>query len=284
MTAGSPARDAETLRAWIGREERADDVVGARLVSAFNATLGEAVDEPAPGAPVSHGIHWCLAPPIVATADLGPDGHQKRGAFVPPVPLPRRMWAGGRLEFAGRFHVADAVTRRSTIADVAVKEGRSGPLCFVTVAHEFATPRGPVLSERQDIVYRGGAAVPARPPAPDPHPPVRASRGLAADAVLLFRYSALTFNAHRIHYDRSYCVEEEGYPGLLVHAPLMATLLLHFAVSLGGDAIAAFDYRGRAPLFDGVPFTLNAADAADGLELWIADTEGADIMTARAVW
>lgn len=286
------------LRGWIGRAEEASDLVTARMVMGLLATIAEAAPEPVDGAEAPLTAHWCLAPPIVPMAQLGLDGHPARGGFLPPTPLPRRMWAGGRLEFHDRLRVGDTVTRRSVIRDVTAKQGRSGTLCFVTVDHDIATGRGLAIRERQDIVYRdaepprGGNADPkadaaqsARPVTAAVAPEAEWRRTLPCSPVLLFRYSALTFNGHRIHYDRSYCRDEESYPGLVVHGPLQATLLVEFATELkGGRPPAAFDFRGVSPLFDGPDFTLNASTADGGLRLWTANAEGRTTMEAKAVW
>jgi 3-methylfumaryl-CoA hydratase len=232
--------------------------------------------------------HWCLAQPVAPMTAIGPDGHPTRGGFLPPVPLPRRMWAGGRLEFIDAVRVGDVVTRTSRIGDVTEKHGSTGRLCFVTVEHIITTPRGVAVRERHDIVYReqppaGAAVAPARSgagPAAATH-----SRRHMADPVLLFRYSALTFNGHRIHYDRDYVTQIEGYPGLIVHGPLQAALLAEFANEHhGGQAPKTFEYRGVRPLFDGAAFSLNA-NAADGtMELWTANAEGTPTMKATATW
>jgi 3-methylfumaryl-CoA hydratase len=272
--------DIAHLRGWIGRGEESTDSVTPRLVHGLLATLDQS-DDATPAA-----IHWCLAPAIAPQAALGPDGHPARGGFLPPVPLPRRMWAGGGLEWRDALRMGDEVTRRSRIEDVQVKEGRTGALCFVTVAHEYVTERGLAVAERQDIVYREAETM-ARGPGParePPHPAPRWRRTLTADPVMLFRYSALTFNGHRIHYDRSYCREVEHYPGLVVHGPLQATLLIEHAAAARGTAPRRFEFRAVRPLFDGTPFTLNAAEDAAGLSLWVADAEGRATMTATARW
>jgi 3-methylfumaryl-CoA hydratase len=232
-------------------------------------------------------IHWCLAPPMVPQSRLGPDGHPARGDFLPPVPLPRRMWAAGRLEFLDALRVGDAVERHSKIADVNVKEGRSGRLCFVTVDHEISASRGLALKECHDIVYRDAPSRDAaKPNAPAREEPQKAqwSETKCADAVTLFRYSALTFNGHRIHYDRQYVTEVEGYPGLIVHGPLQATLLLEFAASIRGATPRIFSFRALNPLFDGQEFTVNAAESDDGLDLWIAGPDGRTTMAGTAEW
>ncbi|MET0208932.1 MAG: MaoC family dehydratase N-terminal domain-containing protein, partial [Burkholderiaceae bacterium] len=215
------------LKAWLGRSEQRDDAIGASPLAGLSATLDRDDPAPLPGYDVPPLWHWLYFLPVTPQRELGEDGHARLGGFLPPVPLPRRMWAGGRLRFHHPLQVGDVVTRRSHIAGIDVKEGRSGALVFVVVRHEIANARGLAITEEHDIVYREAP----RPDAPVP-PPTAApgdaefSREITADAVMLFRYSALTFNGHRIHYDRSYVTEVEGYPGLIVHGPLIATLLM----------------------------------------------------------
>lgn len=267
------------LRQWIGRTEEATDVVASRLVDGLRATLDRGGDA------VSAALHWCIAPIIVPESQLGPDGHAERGAFLPPVPLPRRIFAGGTLEFRGAFRLGDEVTRVSRIADVTAKTGRTGTLCFVTIDHEYRTPRGIAVVERQSVVYRE-ADSPVRTDggSEPPHPTPRWQRKLTADSVMLFRYSALTFNAHRIHFDRDYCRTVEGYPGLLVHGPLQATLLIEHAGEVRSAAPRQFTFRAVRPLFDGVEFSVNAVEEGGGLSLWVADGNGRATMTASAYW
>jgi 3-methylfumaryl-CoA hydratase len=270
------------LQGWIGRTEQAEDVIAPRLVREFLATLDKSDDLPVPGAPAPLAIHWCLSPPTVKASSIGPDGHPLRGGFLPPVPLPRRMWAGGGLQFHDQLRVGDVVRRHSSIKGVTVKEGRSGILCFVTVQHELSTARGLALTERHDIVYRdlGGKAAPK--PSPAVLPKAEWMRDMKADPPLLFRYSAVTFNGHRIHYDRNYVTGVEGYPGLIVHGPLQATLLLHFAEEINGHAPSRFEFRGLQPLFDFEPFRLCARRGAEGLLLWVETPDGKQTMDAKA--
>ncbi len=280
-----PPLDAELLRSWIGRTTSARDVITPRLAEELRVTLDQEGPRFRAGDLAPLAIHWCLAPSMVAQSRLGPDGHPARGDFLPPVPLPRRMWAAGRLEFLDPLRIGDAVERHSRIADVAVKAGRSGRLCFVAVEHEIATARGLALKERHDIVYRDAPSANAPPqPVPPREAPRHAkwSEQKRADAVMLFRYSAVTFNGHRIHYDRAYATEVEGYPGLIVHGPLQATLLIEFAASIRGATPRAFSFRALNPLFDGVEFSLNAAEAEKGLELWISGPDGRTTMSAEA--
>jgi 3-methylfumaryl-CoA hydratase len=218
---------------------------------------------------------------------LGPDGHPTRGGFLPPVPLPRRMWAGGELAFLDSVRIGDDVKRMSRIADVAVKTGSTGVLCFVTVEHTITTPRGVAIRERQDIVYRDLSSAPpvaSSKPAP-PAPVAKHRESHMADPVLLFRYSALTFNGHRIHYDRDYVTRVEGYPGLVFHGPLQAALIVELAAKLhGGAAPKKFSYRGLQPLFEGSEFSVNANDNASGMELWTANSQGQPTMKGNATW
>jgi 3-methylfumaryl-CoA hydratase len=279
--------DLDHLRQWIGRTEERTDIVTAHLVAGLRSALFLDVGAPREGDAAPLTTHWCLTLPVVPLSEIGPDGHPKRGGFLPPVPLPRRMWAGGEINFIEPLRVGDAVTRISTIKDVTVKTGSTGTLCFVSVDHAFATKRGPTVHERHDIVYRdaptaGKNATPAKPaPAPTPaHHEIR-----MADPVLLFRYSALTFNGHRIHYDRDYVTRIEGYPGLVVHGPLQASLLIEFGAKLhGGKAPKIFTYRGLQPLFDGSEFSVNASATGDSMNLWTANASGASTMKGTATW
>src|SRR5580704_4355656 len=278
--------DIDHLRGWIGRSHQAADIVTAQLVKGLRATLFQEIGEPKPGDAAPFTVHWCLAPQVYPMSELGPDGHPTRGGFLPPVPLPRRMWAGGELEFFNAVRVGDEVTRTSRIADVTMKSGSSGPLCFVSVDHLVTTANGTAIRERQDIVYRemGGAqAAPAKAPPPPPVAKHRESH--VADPVLLFRYSALTFNGHRIHYDRDYVTKVEGYPGLIFHGPMQAAFIVELAAKLhGGTAPKKFTYRGLQPLFEGSEFSVNANDTGAGMELWTANSQGQPTMKGTATW
>jgi 3-methylfumaryl-CoA hydratase len=278
--------DLDHLRQWIGRSEESSDIVTAHLVRALRATLFMEIGEPKPGDAAPFTAHWCLAQPVYPMSQLGPDGHPTRGGFLPPVPLPRRMWAGGELEFIDTLRVGDEMKRTSRISDATMKTGSTGPLCFVSVQHEVTTPRGVAIRERQDIVYRDMTASAPAPPKPAAAPPTAKHReSHMADAVLLFRYSALTFNGHRIHYDRDYVTKVEGYPGLIFHGPMQAAFLVEFAAKLrGGAAPKKFIYRGVQPLFEGSEFSVNANETADGIELWTANADGIPTMKANAAW
>jgi 3-methylfumaryl-CoA hydratase len=279
------ALDIDHLRTWIGKVEEADHVVTSYAVKGMRATLFLEPGEPKPGDPAPVTMHWCYMLPIVSAAEIGPDGHPARGGFLPPVPLPRRMWAGGQTEVLDLLRVGDAVTRRSVIGNVELKTGSTGALCFVTVDHTYSTPRGTAIKEVQNIVYRDPPPANAKaPPPPAPAPKAKHSKPLVANPVTLFRYSALTFNGHRIHYDRPYVMNEEGYPGLVVHGPLQAALLLEYAIELrGGKPPKTFMHRGVNPLFDG-ELAVNAQPTADGFELWTTNPAGAACMKAGASW
>lgn len=274
----------DELRNWIGREETVRDTLTPRLARELSATIGGSDELPAPGAPAPYAAHWLLAPHTVTAGRIGTDGHPLRGGFLPPVSLPRRMWAGGSLQFHDPLRIGDDIERRTRIADVTMKSGRSGTLCFVTLDHQVLSPRGLAITERQDVVYRDLAPPSADAKAPQkvegPAPEWR--REMQAGPVLLFRYSAITFNGHRIHYDRDYAMREEFYPGLVVHGPLQATLLLGFAAEILGQHPAAFSFRGVSPLFDFQKFTLAAVRNGDGLTLWVEAEDGVRTMQAEA--
>jgi 3-methylfumaryl-CoA hydratase len=287
MTAAAPAKlDLDHLRQWIGRTEAKTDLVTAHLVRALRATLFMEIGDPKAGDAAPFTAHWCLAQPVYPMSQLGPDGHPTRGVFLPPVPLPRRMWAGGELEFLDCLRVGDEMKRSSRISEVTMKAGSTGVLCFVSVRHDIASRRGVAIRERQDIVYRdisSSAAAPAKPAAAPPSAKHRESH--MADEVLLFRYSALTFNGHRIHYDRDYVTKVEGYPGLIFHGPMQAALLVEFAAKLhGGTAPKKFAYRGVQPLFAPGEFSVNATEADGSLELWTANSDGVPTMKGTATW
>lgn len=265
---------------YVGRSELREDRLDARLLRGMAATLD--VDAPAELPPL---WHWMLFQDWVRPAAIGPDGHPRRGGFLPPVhDLPRRMWAGGRVSWTGvPLREGDPVRRTSTILSVQEKAGGTGRLVFVTVRHLVEGPGGVALEEEQDIVYRGaeGAAVKAAAPAPDWPGAIR--REVVPDAVMLFRYSALTGNGHRIHYDHPYVTGEEGYPGLVVHGPLQATLMAALALeAVPGSRLARFAFRGRRPCFDGRPLSVLARAEGGQVLLETRDAEGATCMTAEA--
>lgn len=268
------------MQSWVGKTETVDDQITAFPVCALTATM----DVEAPAAFTDTSLpplwHWLYFLPCHRQSEIGPDGHPRRGGFLPPVPLPRRMWAGGRLQWfvQNQLRVGDAVRRVSRIESVTHKSGRTGDLLFVLIKHEVSNANGLALLETQDIVYR--AAAQSGDPLP---PPTAAEKGatwyreVAPDPVLLFRYSALTFNGHRIHYDRRYVTEVEGYPGLVVHGPLLATMLLDLLRrELPTATVTGFQFKAMRPTFDLHPFRLNGQPSADGktVRLWAEDHEG----------
>ncbi len=283
MKSENLALDADTLshlKSWIGNTETLGDELSAAPVRALSATLDRDDAPPSPGSVLAPLWHWLYFLPQHRQSELGPDGHARRGGFLPPVPLPRRMWAGGRLRWQQHnpLRVGDVVQRVSRIASVTHKAGRSGDLMFVLVQHEVHNSRGLALTEEHDIVYRA-AAQNGDPTAPPVAAPTNAAwqRDIVPDAVLLFRYSALTFNGHRIHYDRQYVTEVEGYPGLVVHGPLIATLLVDLVRRQApGAIIRSFNFRVVRPTFDLHPFRIHgqASDDGKGVKLWATDHEG----------
>jgi 3-methylfumaryl-CoA hydratase len=273
---------------WFGRTETRVDRVSPAAVARWLATLVRAA--PA-GSAVPQGFHWCLALPDAPTARLGPDGHPQRdddpAGFLPPIPKPRRMWAASQVAFVRPLQVGEAVERRSRIAAIAEKSGASGALVFVDIAHETHGEHGLAVRETQSLVYRDPAPAGA-PPAPEPNggfdpSPWQAHRELTPNEALLFRYSALTFNSHRIHYDLPYAREIEGYRGLVVHGPLTATLLLDLARrELGDNALKSFQFRGVAPAYCGERLHLVLRGKDGAFELGAYADDGREVMRASA--
>jgi 3-methylfumaryl-CoA hydratase len=279
--------DPKALQAWIGRSETATDTITDTPVKALDATLDHPARRVEAGMPLPPLWHWLYFLPLHRHSDIGADGHARRGGFMPPVPLPRRMWAGSQFEFHAPVRVGDAVERRSTIVDVALKQGRTGMLVFVKVRHDLHCNGAaqPAIVEFHDIVYREARQPTDVDPPPQPAPAYAAwQREIVPDDVLLFRYSALTFNGHRIHYDRRYVTTVEGYPGLVVHGPLIATLLLDLVRRKAPEAdVASFRFKAVRPSFDLHPFRVSAQAQEDArtLRLWAQDHE--DWLTMDAV-
>jgi 3-methylfumaryl-CoA hydratase len=259
----------EEFAAWVGQREEAADVLEPARSRALLAALG-APAALRPGEPLPLLHHWLYFWDVRPPEGLGPDGHPAKGGFLPPVTLPRRMWAGGRLTFFRPLRLGETVQKVSTILKVETKSGRSGTLVFVTVQHELSGDEGLAIREEQDLVYREppppGAAPTAPEPAEAPQAPWR--RTLEPDPVLLFRYSALTMNGHRIHYDEPYATSEEGYPALVVHGPLQATLLMDLARQNLSAPITGFEFRGLSPAFEGAPLHVCGEAADGGANLW----------------
>ena len=278
--AADPAR-------WIGKTETVTDTITATPYAALSATLDRDPEEPPAGTPLPPLWHWLYFLPLYRQSEVGPDGHAQRGGFLPPIPLPRRMWAASQLEFNRPLRVGDAIRRVSTITDVSEKSGRTGALVFVKVRHEIRAndEASPAIVEFHDIVFREAPKdVDVSPPRVAPAQS-RWQRRVVPDAVLLFRYSALTFNAHRIHYDRKYVTGVEGYPGLVVHGPLIATLLIDLLREKLPDAtVRRYEFRAVRPLFDTNAFDVCGEPARDGrsVRLWAKDHEGSLAMDATA--
>ncbi len=277
--------DVPLLQQWVGKTESASDVIHTGAATALAATLDRplAIEPGVALPPLWHWIYFWSASP---QAEIGADGHPQRGGFLPPVPLPRRMWAGGRLIFGVPLPIGAVATRTSRIQNVTAKNGQSGKLAFVTVQHQIAHNDRIAITEEHDIVYRdlpqpgSASATPKAAPAE-----ALWSRTVMPDPVLLFRYSALTFNGHRIHYDRSYVTGVEGYPGLIVHGPLIATLLVDLLQRHMPQAqLSAFDFRAVGPLFDIEPFTVCGQPDANGrtVRLWAKNARGELAMQAEA--
>lgn len=272
---------------WIGRESRHTQRIAAAPVAALTATL-DMNEAPGIGSALPPGWQWLFFNPIVRRSQLGDDGHPRRGDLLPPIALPRRMWAGSRIRYLAPLLVGALATRTSRILRIVEKTGKTGPLCFVSVAHTITSEGLDCIVEEQDIVYRDGVGPSPAIAALSPAAPVAAqwTRTLTTDTTLLFRYSALTSNGHRIHYDLPYARDVEGYRGLVVQGPLMATLLQGLALACRpGEPMSAFEFKGLNPVFVGAALTLQAwPDAAGGIALRALDAQGILAMQASARW
>jgi len=280
MTAAS-TQDLEKLRDWIGRTETVEERAVVQPIHGLNVLLDKA-EVPKEGDPIGPMGHWCFFQPRVPQSQIGPDGHPARGGFMPPVPLPRRMFGGCRTKYIKPLLIGESMRRESKIADVQIKQGRTGTLVICTVDNEFHGESGLAMTEQWDIVYRDNPPADAKDssggsgktnPAPTDHQWIRE---ITPDPVMLFRYSAVTFNGHRIHYDRKYVTEVEGYPGLIVHGPLTATFILELALDKNpGKALKTYNFQARAPLFDVAPFKVAGKPEDDGkASLWSITPEG----------
>jgi 3-methylfumaryl-CoA hydratase len=274
------------LMDWVGRTAEQTDTITSAPLSALAATLGQR-DSTKSLTFVPPLWHWVYFNQHTPRHLIGPDGHALRGGFLPPVSLPRRMWAGGRLDFFFPLQVGDQVTRISTIHQIKPKQGRTGPLVFVDVQHDYMTREGLALTEHHDIVYRG-AALPqaAQLQAQVARTDHTMFEQVSPDPVLLFRYSALTFNGHRIHYDRDYATQVEAYPGLVVHGPLLATLQLELLHRHQPNArLTHFNYQAVSPIFDTDAFSVcGVAEDSHEAALWVANGAGGLAMQALARW
>jgi 3-methylfumaryl-CoA hydratase len=275
---------------WVGRTQTVADWIAPSRVAAWLATLDHEAKPVNEGDAVPPGFHWTLAPHVARESELGPDGHAQRDyrSFLPPVPLPRRLWAGSRVTFHQPLRVGDRVERASVIASVEEKQGRESPLVFVTVRHRYTVSGDVAIEEEQDLVYReppaaGTAAASPRASAAEIAPAWQ--RTIHPTETLLFRYSALTLNTHRIHYDRRYAIEAEGYAGLVVHGPLIATLLLDLIQSRAPETtIARFSFKALRPTFDTGDFAVCGApvEGAGHYRLWSTDNRGERAVEAEA--
>jgi 3-methylfumaryl-CoA hydratase len=268
--------------AWIGRSETSHDVVSDALIMRFRATFDSA--ETGPIAP--QGLHWCLCVPDTPTTDLDDDGHPKRGGFFPPIPLPRRMWASSKVQFHAPIVAGMAVTRHSTISNITEKMGNSGHLIFVTIDHSWSAAGAYLVTEQQSLVYRGATTsrIQRSLNSDVTLDPACWHRSLIPSEAMLFRFSAITFNTHRIHYDHPYAQQVEGYPALVVHGPLMASLLLdHAAREIGSNRLKSFEFRGLAPAFAGDPLHLSGQQNDDKLALQVIGNDGRTVMEAQAI-
>ncbi|MDF0606265.1 MaoC family dehydratase N-terminal domain-containing protein [Neisseriaceae bacterium TC5R-5] len=290
-TSPSITLDADQLRhlqSWTGNSETLHDDITAAPLRALSASLDRDDAQPLAGTELPPLWHWLYFLPHHLQSELGPDGHARRGGFLPPVPLPRRMWAGGRVQWQpdNPLRVGQAVQRVSRILSVTHKAGRSGDLLFVQVEHSLHNAAGLSLTEEHDIVYRAAALPGEVAPAPmAAEQDALWQRELIPDPVLLFRYSALTFNGHRIHYDHAYVTEQENYPGLIVHGPLVATLLVDLVRRQCPDArFKRFEFKALRPMFDQQRLRLQGQPSADGrsVRLWAQDHDAWLSMQATA--
>jgi 3-methylfumaryl-CoA hydratase len=267
---------------WIGRTQEQTDLLTPALLARFRATI----DSGDTGNVAPQGIHWCLCLPDAPTADLGEDGHPRKGGWLPPIPLPRRMWASSKVIFHAAIHAGDAITRRSIITSISEKSGSTGSLIFVDIGHETFANSTLAVTEHQTLVYREAPTAPPTPRAPDINQDMSEwhwHRSFTPSEALLFRYSALTFNSHRIHYDAPYAIGAERYRGLVVHGPLTATLLLDLAGrSLGTNRLKQFSFRGQSPAFAGEPLHLVGKAASDTIALAAMGDDGRIIMSGDA--
>ena len=261
---------------WIGQTEIVHDALAVSQLDAAAAVFDETPRGRNGVLAIPTLWHWFYFIPKIPQSRLSPDGHPERGTFMPPIPLPRRMFAGSRVVVHAPLQPGLPAVREGVIKDVRIKDGRSGQLAFVTVGYTIRQNGRLCLEEEQDIVYREpGATVPA--PVVKEFPPALPNawtQDVIPDSRLLFRFSALTFNAHRIHYDRDYATREEGYPGLVVHGPLNAMLLANLVRRQTDRAIAAFSFRGITPVFDLAPFRLAATPDGDQVACEVVAADG----------
>ncbi len=278
----------EKLKDWVGRTQATEDLAAPFPVRALAATFDADDPEPKNGDPLPPLWHWLYFLDAAPQSKIGADGHAERGDFLPPVPLPRRMWAGSRFSFDGEpVRVGDPIGRKSEIRSVEPKSGSTGSMVFVTVKHTISGPRGVSFVEEHDIVYREAAGPGEQPKAPKPAPADATwTKTIMADPVLLFRFSALTFNGHRIHYDQPYVTGTEGYPGLIVHGPLLGLLQIELARRANADKIPrSFEFRALSPVFAGAAFHIHGRRESDGaITTWAANATGGLAQQGKVVF
>ena len=276
--------DIDHLRIWIGKIDNVTDYVTPIVEQRYRATLNMDIGNPKDGDPVTSGLHWMLGWNLVKNDELGVDSHPALGEFLPPVPLPRRMWAGSEIKVLKPIRVGDKVIKQSTVADIQVKEGRTGLLCFVTAEYNFLVNDEVTINEKHNIVYRdisksGGGSGYSK----DIPEKADLSEKIFMHPTILFRYSAIGFVGHRIHYDHPYTVNEENYPGLIVHGPLQATYLLRAAEKLMGKPVKSFTHKVMAPVFADSEYMVGVDKMDDGsVSCWGATKEFGVTMRAEA--
>jgi 3-methylfumaryl-CoA hydratase len=277
----------DDLKEWVGRTEAVEDDLSVAHARGLVALLDRDPDALAAGSPLPACWHWIFFRPATPHSELGGDGHARRGGFLPPIGLPRRMWVGGRLRFLAPLFLGQAAVRRSTIMSISSKSGRSGELVFVTIRHAIGAPGAVAIEEEQDLVFRGAPPPGETPRGDNPPAPPDWSERAHADTLTLFRFSALTYNGHRIHYDHPYATGVEGYPGLVVHGPLTALLLMDAATRHregSSGRLVGYQYRAVSPLFADEEITLSGTSYTDGsAQVWAAGPRGV-AMTATVEW
>ena len=277
----------DELKSWIGNDEIAFDEVSQSLEARFRATLDEDPGNPQKGEIASSGLHWALAPAVVKSSLLGKDSHPKKGEFLPPVPLPRRMWAGCRTHFLKPLKIGDLVKKRSSVVDINLKDGKSGLLCFVTANYEFFVDDQLMIKEDHDLVYRDYNKEDKTIFVKNDLPFVKSDyeEKIFAHPTMLFRYSAITFNGHRIHYDYPYSTEEEGYKDLVFHGPLQATLMLRAAEKYKKTKVKSFSHRGVAPVYANDDLIINIENKPnDSLNCFTSTKDAGMTMKAEAIF
>lgn len=279
--------DINELKTWIGNEEITYDEVSINLERRFRATLDEDPGMPQKGERASSGIHWALAPSVVKSSLLGKDSHPKKGEFLPPIPLPRRMWAGCQTKFLNPLLIGDEIKKKSTVFDINLKNGKSGLLCFVRAKYEFYVNNKLAIEEFHDIVYRDHIKEEKKLENINslPFPDAVYEEKIHTHPTMLFRYSAITFNGHRIHYDYPYSTQEEGYKDLVFHGPLQATLMLRAAEKYKKKRLIHFSHRGVAPVYANEDLSIIIKNKPDGNLNCFTSTKGAGMtMKAEAIF